>query len=153
MGSAVADEVVDSMCQAYASAVNANDSAAYSKLFTADAIRMPPGSEPEYGPDQIRRGEQADYDLAGWSIRSRVVDALQIADRWIYGIAHVDATTTAHADGAKTSIRATKTWLLQKQDSGEWLIARQMWNLQSKETLSAWAVPASALHAGGTEAS
>jgi hypothetical protein len=83
---------------------------------------MPPGSEPEYGPDQIRRGEQADYDLAGWSIRSRVVDALQIADRWIYGIAHVDATTTAHADGAKTSIRATKTWLLEELRIGRGVI-------------------------------
>jgi uncharacterized protein (TIGR02246 family) len=121
------------MCQRYASAVNANDSVAYSELFAPDAIRMPPGSEPEHGPDEIRQGEQADYDIARWSIRSTPVDALQIADDWIYGIAHVDATTTAHADGATTNIRATKTWLLNKQASGEWLIARQMWNLQSKE--------------------
>jgi ketosteroid isomerase-like protein len=88
--------VLTSLCRSYASAVNANDSEAYSKLFTADAIRMPPGTEPEYGPEEIRRGEQADYDVARWSIRSSPVDALQIDDRWIYGIAHVDATTTAH---------------------------------------------------------
>jgi uncharacterized protein (TIGR02246 family) len=125
-----ADEVVESMCQSYASAVNANDSVAYSKLFAADAIRIPPGSEPEYGPEQIRQGEQADYDVAKWSIRSTPVDALQITEQWIYGIAHVDVSTTAYADGAKSSFQATKTWLLQKQDSGEWLIARQMWNLK-----------------------
>jgi uncharacterized protein (TIGR02246 family) len=124
-----ADEVVKSMCERYASAVNANDSVAYSKLFAADAIRMPPGSEPEYGPDQIRRGEQADYDVAKWSIRSTPVDALQIAEDWVYGIALVDATTTAYADGAQSSFQATKTWLLQRQASDEWLIARQMWNL------------------------
>jgi ketosteroid isomerase-like protein len=118
------------MCESYASAVNANDSVAYSKLFTADAIRMPPGSEPEHGPDEIRQGEQADYDVARWSIRSTPVDALQIAEDWIYGIAHVDAATTAHADGATSSFQATKSWLLQKQPSGEWLIARQMWNLK-----------------------
>jgi uncharacterized protein (TIGR02246 family) len=125
-----ADEVVESMCQSYASAVNANDSVAYSKLFAADAIRIPPGSEPEYGPEQIRQGEQADYDVAKWSIRSTPVDALQITEQWIYGIAHVDVSTTAYADGAKFSFQVTKTWLLQKQDSGEWLIARQMWNLK-----------------------
>lgn len=125
-----ADEVVESMCQSYASAVNDNDSVAYSKLFATDAIRIPPGSEPEYGPDQIRRGEQADYDVAKWSIRSTPVEALQIDERWIYGIAHVDVTTTSYADGAKSSFQATKTWLLQRQDSGEWLIARQMWNLK-----------------------
>jgi ketosteroid isomerase-like protein len=121
------------MCQRYASAVNANDSVEYSKLFAPNAIRMPPGSEPEHGPDEIRYGEQADYDVTRWSIRSTPVDALQIADNWVYGIAHVDTTTTAHADGATTNIKATKTWLLNKQASGEWLIARQMWNLRSKE--------------------
>jgi uncharacterized protein (TIGR02246 family) len=125
-----ADEVVRSMCERYASAVNANDSVAYSKLFTQAAIRIPPGSEPEYGPDQIRQGEQADYDVAKWSIQSTPIDALRIAEDWIYGIARVDAATTAYADGAKTSFQATKTRLLQRQASGEWLIARQMWNLK-----------------------
>lgn len=129
-----ADEVVKSMCQSYASAVNANDSMAYSKLFTTDAIRMPPGSQPEYGPDQIRQGEQADYDVAKWSIRSTPVDTLQIAGQWIYAIAHIDGTCVAHADGAVSSFRATKTWLLQKQVSGEWLIARQMWNHKPKDS-------------------
>lgn len=126
-----AEEVVESMCRRYAAAVNANDSGAYSKLFARDAIRIPPGSEPEHGPEEIRRGEQADYDLARWSIESKPLDALQITDDWIYGIAHVDATTTAHADGATSSFRATKTWLLRRQPTGEWLIVRQMWNLKA----------------------
>ena len=39
-----AEEGVESMCQSYTSAVNSNDSMAYSKLFTQDAIRIPPGS-------------------------------------------------------------------------------------------------------------
>ena len=123
-------EVVRSMCIAYASAVNASDSLAYSKLFASDAIRMPPGSEPEYGADEIRRGEQADYDAARLSIRSTPVDAVQPSDDWVYGIAQVDGTATNHADGMTSSFRATKTWLLQRQASGGWLIARQMWNVR-----------------------
>ncbi len=123
-------EVVRSMCIAYASAVNASDSLAYSKLFTSDAIRMPPGSEPEYGPEQIRQGEQTDYDAARLSIRSTPVDAVQTSDEWVYGIAQVDGTATNHADGMTSSFRATKTWLLQRQASGGWLIARQMWNMR-----------------------
>lgn len=118
------------MCESYASAVNANDSRAYSKLFAANAVRIPPGSEPEYGPDEIAKGEQADYDIATWSIKSTPIDALQINEDWVYGIAHVDATTTAHADGATASFQATKTWLLQRQPSRQWLITRQMWNLK-----------------------
>lgn len=124
------DAVVSSMCRSYAAAVNANDSVAYAALFSADAIRMPPASHPEYGRDQIRRGEQADYDVAQWSIGSTAGDALQIADDWIYAIAHVEGNKTAYADGARSSFQATKTWLLQRHRSGEWLIARQMWNLK-----------------------
>lgn len=129
-----AEEVVRSMCAAYANAVNASDSLAYSRLFTEDAIRMPPGSEPEFGREQIRRGEQADYDGARLSIRSTPADAVQLHERWIYAIANIEGTGTNHADGATFSFRATKTWLLQGQASGEWLIARQMWNLKPAES-------------------
>ncbi len=123
-------EIVRSMCIAYASAVNASDSLEYSKLFTEDAIRMPPGREPEYGREQIRRGEQADYDAAKLSIRSTPADAVQASGEWVYGIAYIDGTAINHADGMTSSFRATKTWLLQRQASGGWLIARQMWNMR-----------------------
>lgn len=125
-----ATEIVRSMCVAYASAVNASDSLAYSKLFTPDAIRIPPGSDPEHGREQIRQGEQADYDGARLSIRSTPADAVQASDEWVYGIADIEGTATSHADGTTSSFRATKTWLLQRQSSGGWLIARQMWNMR-----------------------
>lgn len=125
-----ANDVLKAMCERYEAAVSANDSGAYSQLFAADAIRMPPGAEPEYGPDEIAKNEQKDYDVAQWRIQSRPVDALLISDRWIYGIATVDINTVAHADGATRSFKATKTWLLHQEDSGKWLIKRQMWNLK-----------------------
>ena len=129
-GRSLAEDVVRSMCVAYASAVNASDSLAYSKLFMAGAVRMPPEAEPEHGREEIRRGEQADYDAAKLSIRSTPADAIHVGDEWIYGIAYVEGTATSHVDGTTTPFRATKTWLLQRQESGEWLIARQMWNLK-----------------------
>ena len=125
-----AHEIVQAICRAYASAVNASDSAAYASLFAEDAIRMPPGRPLEYGPEQIRAGEQADYDVATLEISSTPGDVLHIADGWIYAIAHVEGSATAHADGARSTFRATKTWLLRRRDSGEWSIARQMWNLK-----------------------
>lgn len=123
-----ADEVVEAMCQSYSSAVNASDSTTYATLFTQDAIRMPPGAEPEYGPEQIQKGEQADYDVAKWNVKFTARDALSVADGWVYGIADVEVSMVAHADGATSNFRLTVTWLLQQQPSGEWLIRRQMWN-------------------------
>lgn len=113
-------------------AVSSSDSEAYSLLFEPDAIRMPPGAEPEYGRDAIRTGEQGDYDVADWMIRSSRREALQLTDDWIYAIADIDGSTTAHSDGSTSTFKATKTWLLHRDQSGDWRIARQMWNIKSR---------------------
>lgn len=123
-------EVVEKMCERYQTAVSNNDSGAYRVLFAEDAIRIPPGSNPERGPDEIAESEQRDYDAAKWTVRSSALDALRIDDDWVYGVAEVDANTVAHADGTRKKFQATKTWLLQRQPSGDWLIKRQMWNLK-----------------------
>jgi uncharacterized protein (TIGR02246 family) len=123
-----ADAVLEAMCQSYSSAVNASDSARYSTLFAEDAIRMPPGADPEYGRDEIRKGEQADYEVAKWNVTFKPRDALSIGEEWIYGIADVDVFMVAHADGKTSDFRLTVTWLLQRQAPSEWSIKRQMWN-------------------------
>lgn len=103
---------------------------AYARLFTADAIRIPPGSEPEHGPDEIGKGEQASYDEVRLSIRSAPVDVLQLSERWIYALAEVDGEAATHTDGSTSTFRATKAWLLHRQPSGDWLLARHMWNMR-----------------------
>ena len=77
-------EVVETMCERYQTAVSSNDSQAYRKLFAGDAIRVPPGSEPEHGPDEIGQSEQKDYDVATWTVWSRALDALRIDDDWVW---------------------------------------------------------------------
>lgn len=123
-----AHEVVEKMCNQYQAAVSANDSVAYGKLFAKDAIRIPPGSKPEYGPDEISESEQKDYDVAKWTVTSAPIDALPIDEQWVYGIAQASVSTVAYTDGATTSFKVIKTWLLHRESSGEWLIKRQMWN-------------------------
>jgi ketosteroid isomerase-like protein len=126
-----ANEVLQEMCEKYEAAVNANDSAAYRQLFASDAIRIPPQSEPEHGADEIAKSEQKDYDIAKWTVQLTPLDALKIDDRWVYGIAQADINTVAYADGVTNVFKATPTWLFHREDSGEWLIARQIWNLKS----------------------
>lgn len=121
-------EVVRTMCDAYARAVNAGDSVAYGRLFTADAIRIPPGSELERGPEEIAKGEQASYDEYQLTITSTPVDVVELGDRWIYALADVDGLAVARADGSSSSFQATKAWLLHQLPSGEWRLARHMWN-------------------------
>lgn len=127
---ASAYETVRSMCDAYARAVNASDSEAYGRLFAPDAIRIPPGSELERGPEEITKGEQASYDEGRMTIRSTPIDVIELGDNSIYALAQVEGEYVAHADGSNSTFRATKAWLLQRQASGEWLLARHMWNMR-----------------------
>lgn len=123
-------EIVAEIGQRYQTAVSANDSAAYGKLFSPDSVRLPPGGKPEHGPEEIARSEQRDYDVAKWTIQVRPVHALLIDDDWIYGIAETDITLVSHSDGSKKTMTANKGWLLHRQSSGGWLIERAMWNYQ-----------------------
>ncbi len=50
-----ANEVLKTMCEKYQAAVSANDSIAYGKLFAADAIRIPPGSDLNMAQTRSRR--------------------------------------------------------------------------------------------------
>ncbi len=126
-----ADEVLTAMSEAYASAVNAGDSATYATLFAQDAIRMPPGADLEHGPDEIRRAEQADYDEGKWNVAFTPRDALAITDDWVYGIADGRVSIVPHAGGETSNVHLTVTWLYERQQpSGEWLIKRQMWSLK-----------------------
>lgn len=124
--------VLESVCKSYQESVSSNDSVAYARQFATDAVRLPPGAKPEYGPEEIAKSEQRDYDIAKWTIKVRPVHALRIDDDWIYGIAETDITLVAHADGSRKTMKANKGWLLHQQPSGEWLIKRAMWNYQSR---------------------
>lgn len=122
-------DVVASMCDAYAAAVNAGDSVAYRKLFADDAIRIPPGEAWEYGPDEIQKGEQASYDAGVLKIVSTPADYVALGDDYIYALANVEGEFVAHG-GESSTFRATKAWLLHRSPSGEWLLARHMWNMR-----------------------
>ena len=124
-------EFVEIMCDRYQTAVTANDSVAYGNLFCADAVRMPPGVEPEHGRDEIVQSEQRDYDAATWTVQLIPLDALWINDDWVYGIARANIHTATIPNGDERSFRATVTWLLQRQPAGDWSIKRQMWSLMT----------------------
>lgn len=114
----------------YAEAVNRQDSAAYARLFTEDAIRIVPGAEVERGRDAIEKGEQSDYDAGHWHISPRVVDVVRLSSTAIYGIAEVEATIQPKTgEGTfRRTIRAA--WLIVRHGSNDWLIARHVFNVR-----------------------
>jgi hypothetical protein len=68
-GEGISSDLLKAMSDGHANAVNAGGSEKYASLFAADAIRMPPGAELEYGPKEIREADQADYDQGAWKVK------------------------------------------------------------------------------------
>ncbi len=123
------ENVMQAVMDRYARAVNASDSKAYADLFTPDAIRVPPGSEPENGREAIARREQSDYDMARWNIQMTLIEAIALGESWVHGLVRAQANVTFHKDGQRVAKQAIKSLLLEKQPSGEWLIKRYLTNL------------------------
>jgi hypothetical protein len=66
---------------------------------TEDATRMPPGANPEYGPEQIQRSEQADYDVTQWNVTFTPRDALRLMSWPVCGVSTYVAPTKETSDG------------------------------------------------------
>ncbi|MGV9868632.1 YybH family protein [Rhodococcus koreensis] len=132
-----AETVLQDMWNRYEGAVNANDAELYGRLFTPEAIRMVPGYPLERGKDVIQKNEEDDYAVNHWNIAPTVLDALQIGDDWIYGVANVKARITSLSTGVVTEKSITAAWLLQRQNQDEWLIARHILNVGSTNVLDA----------------
>lgn len=81
-----------------------------------------------YGRDEIVADFGGALETYKVDIDMSPGDTIQITDGWIYGISHVDGVLTEKADGSKSAFKFTVAQLIQKQESGEWLIRRQMWN-------------------------
>jgi uncharacterized protein (TIGR02246 family) len=113
----------------YAAAVNANDADAYRALCTDDAIRVPASSVVERGPDEIAASEGSDYEEAKWSVELQPVDVIALGERYIFGLAHADASLEFYADRSRGSKDAMKGFLLEEHN-GHWLIKRYLWNVK-----------------------
>ncbi len=123
-----AGQVQKTICQSYMKTVNASDAVAYSKLFTTDVIWMQPGAPIRHGRDEIVADFGGTLETYKVDIEMTPGDTIQISEGWIYGVSHVDGVSTEKASGSKSQFRFTVAQLIQKQESGEWLVKRQMWN-------------------------
>jgi ketosteroid isomerase-like protein len=115
-------EIVADMCEANSNCVNSADLDKYAKLFTEDSIRMPPGSNPEHGPQQYIANDRDGYEKTKWQVALKVNDVLDISEDWVFGIVNAEGTMQSISGEESADFKFTATRLLQRRASGEWLI-------------------------------
>lgn len=112
-------EQFDKLNHAYAGATEAGDAEALSRLFTADAILLAPGSPPATGRQAIRKSHERELEESGggYNLIIKTLDFQEQGD-------------TAYAAGTWQTEDQHGNWLdvVQRQSDDSLLYSKVCWN-------------------------
>jgi len=111
----------------YDKAENAGDVSAKMRLYTADAVLLPPRGPAVSGHQAIRVWHEAIFKKETSQILSKV-EEIQTFGEWGFARGTSSGTITSKAGGQRRN--STEKWLVlvRRQADGSWKIARDMWN-------------------------
>jgi ketosteroid isomerase-like protein len=107
--------------------VKTRNIAAYRAMYTADAVWSPPNAPDACGPEEIESGftkQIANVDIDP----TFTADEIKIFGHIGYVLGSSVAKVTAHDSGETKQVNFRALWIVAKQEAGEWLISRQLWN-------------------------
>lgn len=108
-------------------AFSAGDAAAFSVLFTDDAVMMPPDRQALTGKEGIRWGLRVAFGLISANVAGGSLE-VEIAGDWAYARRTYAVTLTAKTGGEKMEVVANWLDILKRQPDGSWKIHREMVN-------------------------
>ena len=111
----------------YDKAMDAGDISAKMRLYTADAVLMPPEGSAVSGQEAIRLWHEALFKKATSQGVSKV-DEIQILGEWGFARGTYSGTVTPRSGGQRSSVSEKWLVLVRLQADGSWKIARDIWN-------------------------
>jgi uncharacterized protein (TIGR02246 family) len=111
----------------YDKAEKAGDVSAKMRLYTADAVLLPPKGPAVSGQQAIRVWHEAIFKKETSQILSKV-DEIQTFGEWGFARGTSSGTVTSKAGGQRR--KSTEKWLVlvRRQADGSWKIARDIWH-------------------------
>lgn len=111
----------------YDYAHKAGDAFAKMRLYTADAVVLPPKGPPIGGPQAIRAWHEAIFREETHQIVSKI-DEIQTFGDWGFARGTTSGTIISRTTGQRNPV--TEKWLVlvRRQVDGTWKIARDIWN-------------------------
>ncbi|HET7040172.1 MAG TPA: nuclear transport factor 2 family protein [Gemmatimonadales bacterium] len=122
-----ADETaIRSTTQALVSAMLAGDSVAAAATFAPSAVMFPPNEPAVSGQAAIRAWSHRLLSTVPVKAGSVSVDAVHVGGDWAVSYGNWSMTVSMGGTTATDTTRYMLLW--QRQPSGDWLIARDVWN-------------------------
>ena len=117
------EQAVATVLKSYERALNASDTGAVMKLYTADAVFMPQNSPSAVGTDAVWRAYDAVFSAIRLRVEFKVAEVRQLAPDWVLARTNSAGQVTVRASGEKAPEANQELFLFQKV-GGDWKIAR-----------------------------
>jgi len=118
------EKAVADVLAKYQDALNASDTDAVMRLYTADGVFMPPYSQSAVGAAAVRQAYDAVFKAIALSVKFDVAEVVEMAPNWVFARTNSAGTVTVHATSAKNAEANQELFIFRKGNDGSWKIAR-----------------------------
>jgi len=125
---AARDDKIVSVLRIYERALNGGDVDGVLRLYAEDGVFMPQHSPPQVGKDAVRAAYEKVFKAIDLNINFDILEIEILSDTWAFARTTSSGTTRINATGDKVPENNQELFVLKKQISGEWEIARYIFS-------------------------
>lgn len=119
---------IETVLATYEKALNASDADTVMTLYADDGVFMPQHSTPNVGKKAVRVAYENVFKAIKLDIDFTVDEIVQISPTWAFARTRSKGFVTINATGNKGPEANQELFVFQKQDDGDWKIARYIFS-------------------------
>ncbi len=119
---------IETALSTYEKALNASDADTVMMLYADDGVFMPQHSAPNVGKEAIRAAYDGVFQAIKLDVEFTVDEILQVSPGWAFARTRSEGFVTINATGDKGPEANQELFVFQKQDDGDWKIARYIFS-------------------------
>ena len=118
---------IDTLREQFMNLFKAGDATALARLYTENAVLMPPGEPAVTGRKAIELKLQTTFDRFT-AVLSATFDEIEIAGDWAFERGSYTLTLTPKVEGEPLQEVGKYLLILRRNSNGSWKLARDIWN-------------------------
>jgi uncharacterized protein (TIGR02246 family) len=119
---------IESVLATYERALNASDTDTVMTLYADNGVFMAQHSAPNVGRESIRRAYDGVFGAIDLDVRFTVDEVMQVSPSWAFARTQSEGFVTVNATGDKAPEGNQELFVFEKQENGEWKIARYIFS-------------------------
>lgn len=119
---------IENILSSYETALNTANTDSVVLLYADDGVFMPQNSTPFVGAEAIRAAYDGVFQTIKLDISFTVDEVLQLAPQWALARTRSEGVVTINATGDKVPEANQELFVFQKQEDGDWRIARYIFS-------------------------